>query len=161
MRLKMKNQANGKASAFVLLEAVMASALAGIVFTALYAGFAWGFANVQFSRDDLRAEQILVKRVETIRLTPFAQITNPTYTPTNFTDYFDPGDQSTGGGGTVYRGTLTAGVPPVGSLPDSYRTNMLLVTVSVSWTNGNQAHSRSLQAYAAQNGMQGYLATGN
>ena len=157
----MKNLSKADTSAFALLEAVMALALAGIGFSALYAGFAWGFTNVQFAREDLRAEQILVKRIAAIRRSPVAQITNPTYNPTNFTDYFDPTDQPAGHGGTVYQGTLTASVPPVGSLPESYRTNMLLVTASVSWTEGNQVHSRSLQTYAAQNGIQGYLSTGN
>jgi type II secretory pathway pseudopilin PulG len=154
------NSGESKTSGFTLIEGVVAMGLGAMLFTAIYAGLAWGFANVQSNRANLRATQILVKRAEGIRLCPFDQITNPTYNPATFTEYFDPKDQSTGGGGTVYTGTFSANVPPAGSIPDSYRINMLLVTIGVSWTTGNTPHSRSLQTYVARKGIEDYVATG-
>jgi type II secretory pathway pseudopilin PulG len=160
MKLKRGRWAKGSAAAFTLIEAVVSMTLGAMLFTTLYGGFAWGFANVQAARESLRATQILVKRVESIRLCNFAQITNPTYNPSTFTDYYDPQDQASGGGGTVYRGRFTASVPPVGSVPEGYRTNVLLVTVGVTWNSGGVQHARSLQTYAAREGIESYVSTG-
>lgn len=156
----MTNLSQSKTSGFTLIEALVAMALGATMFAAIYAGLAWGFANVHSNRVNLRATQILVKAAEGIRLCPFDQITNTTYNPATFTEYFDPKDQSTGGGGTVYNGSFSASVPPAGSIPDSYRTNMLLVTIGVSWMSGNTPHSRSLQTYVARKGLQDYVSTG-
>lgn len=153
---------SGKArvSGFTLTEGVIAMGLGTILFAFLYSGLAWGMATVHSTRANLRATQILVKRAEAIRLSPFEQVTNTTYNPATFTDYFDPSKQTNGGGGTVYNGTLSAAIPPAGTIPDAYRSNMLLVTFSVSWSAGKLPHTRSLQTYVAQNGLQSYISTG-
>jgi type II secretory pathway pseudopilin PulG len=161
MRLELKTSREKRRLGFTLIEAMFASALVSISFAGIYTGLASGFAIVQSNRSNLRATQILVKRAESIRLCAFDQITNTNYNPATFTEYFDPRDQSSGGGGTVYNGTFSAGIPPSGSVPDSYRTNMLLVTIGVSWTTGNTPHSSSLQTYVAQNGIEGYVSTGH
>ena len=127
----MTNLSQSKTSGFTLIEVMVATVLGATMFATIYAGLAWGFANVQSNRANLRATQILVKRAEGIRLCPFDQITNATYNPANFTEYFDPKDQETGGGGIIYNGFFSASVPPSGSVPDSYRTDMLLVTIGV------------------------------
>jgi hypothetical protein len=160
MRLKLKSLVGSNTSGFTLVEAMVAMVLGTTMFAAIYAGLAWGFAGVQSNRVNLRATQILVKRAEGIRLCPFDQITNTTYNPATFTEYFDPKDQSTGGGGTVYNGTFSAGVPPVGSIPDSYRNNMLLVTIGVSWMSGTTPHTRSIQTYVARKGLEEYVSVG-
>jgi prepilin-type N-terminal cleavage/methylation domain-containing protein len=151
----------GPLSGFTLTETLVAIALAGPMLLALYGCFAWGFTNVQVTRENLRATQILLKRLETVRLCNFTQLTDPSYNPANFTDYYDPKDQPTGGGGTVYTGTYSAATPASGTLPDSYRTNMLLITVGVTWNSAKVQHSRTMQTYVAQNGIDGYVATGH
>src|ERR1044071_6737833 len=92
------------ASAFTLIEAVVSLPIGAIALVSLYACFTQGFNVVGFEREDLRATQIMLKQLERIRLSPYAQLTNTNYNPRTFTDYFDPADQSTGGGGTVYSG---------------------------------------------------------
>jgi prepilin-type N-terminal cleavage/methylation domain-containing protein len=160
MRLKLKSLGEFKTSGFTLIEGLVAMTLGAIMFAAIYTGLAWGFSNVQSNRANLRATQILVKRAENIRLCPFEQITDTSYNPATFTDYFDPKNQPTGGGGAVYHGTFTASFPTEGSIPESYRTNMLLVTIGASWTSGNTTHSRSLQTYVARKGLQEYVSAG-
>ena len=147
-------------SAFTLVEAVVALPIGAVALVSLFACFTQGFNVIGFEREDLRATQIMLKQLERIRLSPYNQLTLTNYNPQTFTDYFDPADQSTGGGGTVYSGTLTPSVPAVGTLPESYRTNMLLITVGVSWTSAKIQHSRSMQTYVAQNGIQSYVSTG-
>ncbi len=147
-------------SGFTLTETVVAIALGSMMFAGIYTCFAWGFGTVRTARENLRATQIILKRMETIRLCNFTQLTDTNYNPATFTDYYDPKDQSGGMGGAVYSGTYTALMAASGALPDSYRSNMLLITIGVSWTSGNVQRSRSMQTYVAQNGIDGYVATG-
>ena len=154
------NRSRAFASAFTLNEAVVAMPIAAVALVSLYACFTQGVSVVSQEREDLRATQIMLKQFERIRLAPFDQLTNTNYNPQSFTDYFDPADQSTGGGGTTYSGTFTPSVPAAGTLPESYRTNMLFITVGLTWTSGKLQHSRSMQTYVARNGIQGYVATG-
>ncbi len=144
----------------MLLEAVVSLPLAAITLVALYACFGYGFNLIGQSREDLRATQIMLKQCERIRVCPFDQLTNPTYNPLTFTEYFDPVDRATGGGGTAYTVTFTPSVPASGLVPESYRTNMLLITVGVTWKTGDLQHRRSMQTLVARNGIQSFVATG-
>ena len=155
-----KDIARVSVRAFTLLEAIIALTVGGIVILALYAGFIYGFSTMQVTREDLRATEIILQRLERIRLCAFDQITNSTINPTSSTEYYDPSDQSSGGGGVAYTIAYNASVPVSGTLPDAYRTNMLLVDVSASWYSGKSQHSRSMQTYVAQNGIQSYVSTG-
>ena len=148
------------ASGFTLVENMVALSIIAIMLTSLYGGFASGFSTVRTSRESTRATQIMLSKLEEIRLCNFDQLSNSFYNPATWTEYFDPKDSSTGGGGIVYSGTFRTSVPAAGTIPDSYRTNMTLVTVSVSWTSGSLSHTRSMQTYAAREGMEGYVSVG-
>jgi len=45
----------------------MGMAIAGIVVFSLYAGINFGMFNLQMSRENLRATQIMLEKVETLR----------------------------------------------------------------------------------------------
>lgn len=145
------------------MEVLVAMLLTGLVFFSLYAGFSSGFAVVQLARENLRATQIIVKRMENIRLYRWDQITstNPVFIPRNFTTCYDPDEQTSGSGGTLFSGTFTFSNAPV-AIPAAYRSNMLLMTVTLYWTNslGKSklvVRSRQMQTYAARYGMQNYV----
>ena len=144
-------------SAFTLLEAMIALAIGSIAIIALYAGFTYGFSTVKVTREDLRATEIILQRLERVRLCSFDQITNSTINPATSTEYYDPADQISGAGGVSYTITYSATVPASGSLPDSYRSNMFLVDVSASWFSGQSQHSRSMQTLVARYGIQNYI----
>jgi len=148
------------ASGFTLVESAVALTIGAIMLTSLYGCFASGFASVKASRENTRATQILLTRMEAIRLCTFDQLTNTVYNPQSFTESFAPKDDATRSGGTVYNGTFATSVPAAGSLPDSYRTNMMLVTVTLNWTSGQMQHTRTMQTYAARDGMAGYVSVG-
>ena len=143
-------------NAFTLVETVVGVFLGSIMFSALYACFAVGFRTIDVTREDLKATQILVARMEAVRLCTFAQITNPTNNPAVFTDYFDSKNKK----GCLYKGTFTATVPAVGTIPEGYRTDMLLVTVGVKWDSAKITRTRSMQTYVARQGTQSYVAMG-
>src|SRR5262249_46209086 len=58
-------------SAFTLMETMVAVLVAGILLPTLYAGFAAGFSLVQMTRENLRATQIMVQRMEAVRLASY------------------------------------------------------------------------------------------
>jgi hypothetical protein len=120
----------------------------------LFTGLANAFSTVQATRENLRATQILVQRMEAVRLASYKTLQDPGAYPTNSTEYYCP--SQTSGKGTAY--TLQYNwAPGPSSLPPSYRTNMLLVTVTASWKTGNLQHTRSMQSYVARYGIQRYV----
>jgi type II secretory pathway pseudopilin PulG len=171
-------------AAFTLVE-VMVSALIGtVIFTALFYGLSQGIFIAQVDRENLRATQIMVGKLECIRLckwgdTNSTQLFDTGYVPTTFVDYFYPsslGNSSNGVvNGVTYSGTITIQTNRSGGsgnftyygtttntvAPPSYSNQMALVTVTLTWSDTHygrtQTFNRSMKAYIAQNGIQNYM----
>src|SRR5688572_17746807 len=81
-----------KMAAFSLAEAAIAMGVMGMVMGALYSGLAVGFFTIKMARENLRATQILVGRIDTLRLYSWNQITNtnPRFVATTFEEAYDP-----------------------------------------------------------------------
>jgi Tfp pilus assembly protein PilE len=152
--------ASNCASGFTLVETVIAVLVATVMLTALYACFACGWSLIKITDQDLRATQIVLQRMERVRLCNFTQVKDTGLNPSTSLEYYDPKDQPNGGGGVAYTVTYSNATPAAGSLPEAYRTNMLLVTVGASWTNGTKAYNRSMQTFVARDGMQPYISSG-
>ena len=151
----------GGAAAYSLPEAIIAIALIGLMMISLYAGFSTGFSIVRAGRENLRATQILLQRMETLRLCPWDALRDPdSFKNVTFVESFDPLGQLAGsGGGTVYTSDITSSVPT--NLPAAYLNDLRVVTVSVYWTNssstGPHMSRRQMQTYVARDGLQKYV----
>ena len=145
---------NGSARAFTLVETVMSLVVVAVMLTTLYAAFAFGFGTIRLARQDLRATQILLQRMETLRLTSFTNIQSGV-----FTEYYDEVDKNTGGGGVLYTITIATNMPGATEMqsPVYYLTNILKITARATWTNGNQLRTRTMQTYASRKGIQSYV----
>ena len=146
---------NSSNSGFTFAETMVAILTGTVMLTALYASFTFGYAAVKLTREDLRATQILLQRMETVRLTSASAIQ-----PGTFTDYYDPSAVNNGNPGAVYTITITTNAPTSSDMPVQpvyYMNKMRKVTVTATWTNANQLRTRSLQTYAAQSGIQSYV----
>ena len=157
MRISALSRHFGKrsAAAFTLAEAMISILVGSVMLTALYSSFTFGYGAVKLAREDLRATQILLQRMETLRLTSFAAIQNGT-----LTEYYDPTGSTNGSQGSVYTITITTNAPTSSDMPVQpvyYMKKMLKVTATATWTNGNQLRTRSLQTYASQGGIQSYV----
>jgi hypothetical protein len=156
-------------AAFSLVEVTLSMALVTVLFVSLYGGIATGFGLVNLARENLRANQVIVEKMETLRLYSWDQINSNGFIPPTFTAHFFPSVitnivetesvlrtnvQSFGNGGITYYGQLNIGDAPVS---DVYATNMRLVTVTLNWTNSGIARTRELKTFVSQSGMQNYV----
>src|SRR6266436_3732423 len=157
MRISDLSRHYGKSSAaaFTLAEAMISIMVGSVMLTALYSSFTFGFGAVKLSREDLRATQILLQRLETLRLTSFSAIQAGTST-----DYYEPSSGTNGSRGAVYTIAITTNAPTSSDMPVQpvyYMNKMRKITVTATWTNANQVRTRSLMTYASQAGIQSYV----
>jgi hypothetical protein len=143
-------------------EVLVATAILGFVATTIYAAFAAGFCVIQTTRENLRATQIMVQKMEGIRLLTWSQIGDANRYLPPFTERYDPLGASTNAGGANYTGYVLSSVPTTADLGGAdYQTNMRTITVTVYWTNYNGAkrivHKREMQTRVARNGLQNYI----
>lgn len=168
IKCDIRTSVRGGKSGYTFTEVMMAVAVVAVMVVSLYLGISASFAVIQRTRENLRATQLLVQRVETVRLYTWDQLLNKGATATfqtNFTEVYDPlaGTNGTGGGVTYY-GDIQVTVPPPASVLTnnvSYRGNMALVSVSLRWTNstGTAAfpHLRQFETLVAKSGMQKFV----
>jgi len=143
-------------------EVLMATGILGFVATSLCVGFNSGFCLIQSTRENLRATQIMLQKVEAVRLFTWSQVCNTNnYLKSTFTEVYDPLGATNHCGGAKYTGLVTVSVPAAGELPEAYRTNMRTITVNLFWTNYNAGKAivqqREMQTRVARNGMQNYI----
>jgi len=154
-----------------MVEVVVCSGIMAVVFVALYGGISYGFRMLQLARENLRANQILIEKLETIRLYTWEQVNSNGFIPAAFQEAFYPLDSSNvvvnmdGGNGEaqivdpstvglVFHGSISLSNAPVS---ETYSNNMKLVTISVTWTNKGMARTRSMNSYLSEYGMQNYI----
>ncbi len=145
-----------------MVDALFAMAMAGIMFTALYAGLGTGFRMIKLARENARATQIMVQQLEVVRLLTWTQVTNtnPRYIPTNTLSipyYTINGTNS----GMTYTGRITVANCPVGGIYNvgaSYAADMKKVTIRLDWGElGRTNRVRTMSTFVTRNGLQNYV----
>ena len=145
-------------TAFTLVEVLVAMAVLGIMAAAVLGGLSWCLTSVRLARENLRATQIIVEKMEVIRLLTWDQINDPNLIPTTFTaPYYSATGASNDTGGLTYYGSVSV-LPPVSwQLSGAVYTNDLrVVAVRVYWTNQGLPHQRQLNSYVSRYGIQNY-----
>ena len=141
-------------SGVTLVDVIMAVALLGVMASGVFGSFRYGFFTLQLARENQRATQILLEKVETLRLYSWDQVNATNFIPANLPpEYYDP-QAATGAQGTVYNGTVTLANC---LLTNSYAANLRQVTVTMNWTTRNIPHTRSITTYIAKDGIQNYV----
>jgi uncharacterized protein (TIGR02598 family) len=142
-------------AAFTLIEVVIAVGVLAVMVVALYASFALGFAQIQTSRESVRATQIITHKMEMIRLLNWDQVISAGYVPSSFTSSFysdDPASNSLSG--IIYNGTVQLTTP---SMSETYASNMRQIKVRVTWTSNGIGHQKEMTTFVTQYGMQKYI----
>ena len=138
--------------AFTMVEALVAVLVLGISFVSLFAAFSSGFAAVEVSRENLRATQVLLEKLETIRLYNWTQINQAGFIPPTFTAPFNPSTNATGG--FTFAGTVTITNSPVS---EAYSSDLKMVTVEVNWTSARISRKASMSTLVSRYGLQNYI----
>jgi hypothetical protein len=150
--------------AYTLAEIMISIFILSVMVISLYAGFYSGFSIVKLSRENLRATQILVQKMEDVRILTWSQITtsNSSYWKSTFVDYYNPSGTNNNTYGAYYNGTVS--VAAATNIPAAYSANMKSITVTVYWTNSTAnsstnkiVRSRQMQTLVARYGMQDYI----
>jgi prepilin-type N-terminal cleavage/methylation domain-containing protein len=158
MKLEPSSQAAITQRAFTLIEVMIAAVIVMMIAVSLWAGLSFDFVVLRTARENLRATQILTQRMEAIRLLTWSQLSN---CPASFQDSYYPSGITNNTVGVIYQGTITVATPD--SIPDTapYKSQMRLITASISWTNYNGGqpiiHTRQMQSQVACLGMQNYV----
>ena len=169
----------GRKGAFSLVEVLVAAAIASIILVAIFATVSTSFGILTVTRQNLRATQIIVSRLEGLRLEAWDQtnqlseLFNTGYVPPTFVEYFYPlGLNGSTNQGIAYYGSMNVSqlTDPAlqsevfGSTVPSYATNMALVTVSLVWTDSvpgiaaqGTVHTRSMSTLVSEFGIQNYV----
>ncbi|MCU0770276.1 MAG: prepilin-type N-terminal cleavage/methylation domain-containing protein [Verrucomicrobia bacterium] len=141
---------------FTLPEVVIAVGILGVSFVSLYAGMSAGFAMTQVSRENLRATQIMVEKMEGIRLFNWNQVVASNMIPTQFATRYYPNVGGAKATGIAYNGTISITNATLNPAP-SYASNLRFVTVGVEWQSGDVARRRTMTTMVSRNGLQNYV----
>ncbi len=137
-----------------LVDVVLAVGVLGIMASGVFGSFRYGFFALELVRENQRATQIMLEKVETIRLYNWDQINDPTFIPRNLDpEDYDP-QAPVGQRGVTYTGTVTITNCPAVS---SYAADMRQLTLTLSWSTRGIPHTRSVTTYIAKDGIQNYL----
>ena len=147
MKIKLSTRA-----AFTLLEVLIAMFVVGTVLVSLYAGMSGGFAVTQASRENLRATQVMVEKLETIRLYTFDQIAVANFIPSTFVSpYYSYGTNQSS---LSYTGKVTISACPFNAL---YSGDLKQVDIQIKWISGGVQRTRQMNTLVARNGLQAYI----
>jgi len=136
-------------AAFTLVELMVGAGILALTMVALYGAFSFGFSTIKLSREDVRADQILVQKLETLRVYNWTNIIN-NYITTNFTEWFSAN------GGVSYDGAVNIAPFIPSGANESYRDSLRQVTVSVGWISGGVPRVRTMTTLVSQYGIQNY-----
>lgn len=139
-----------------LAEVMVGVAMMGILFTSLYGGMSSGFAVTQAARENLRATQIMLERMEGVRLYNWNQLVYSNWIPSTFTNWYYPMTNSGEAPGIMYVGQMAVSDATFGSSA-TYCTNMRTVVVTINWVSAGVPRSRTMTTYVANHGVQNYV----
>jgi type II secretory pathway pseudopilin PulG len=140
--------------AMTLVDVTIAIAVLGIMAGGILGSFRYGLFIMQMARENQRATQIMLEKVETIRLYNWTQVNSNGFIPSTFTDVYDP-QAPEGSQGAIYYGRIIG--PTNVSFTSTYSTNLRQVTVAVNWTTRDVSRSNSVTTYIARDGLQLYV----
>lgn len=141
---------------FSLIEVLIGAFIVGIFFLSFFAMTGTGFNIAKRSRENLRATQIILNRMEGVRLFNWDQLADTNKLPASFTESYDP-SATNGNSGTVYTGTMRVTTPVMNPVATYSSNGVKQVTVNLSWNSGGMNHTRTMSTYISKFGAQNYV----
>lgn len=151
---------SGRFEGFTLVETLMSVVVLSTVFISVFALLNFNISATRISRENTRATQILLDKMECLRLYQWQQLTNPAVLLTTFTNFTcdstNLSSTNAAGQGIQYYGNITVTTPVAALSGTTYRSNLALVTVTVTWNSGNTnlTHTRNMSTYFSRLGVE-------
>lgn len=147
---------SGARGAFTLVEVMVSVGVIGTLLVSLYAGLTFGFTQIQVTREEERATQILAERMEIVRLLSWDQVVNlPGYVPTNFVASYSVNNPTNApAGALMYTGTVQVSAAPI---TDVYSNDLKMMVISLSWFSRGLTHQRSMRTFISRYGLHNYV----
>ncbi|HTL16475.1 MAG TPA: prepilin-type N-terminal cleavage/methylation domain-containing protein [Patescibacteria group bacterium] len=143
--------------AFTLIEVMVSVGVMGVLLVTLYAGISFGFYQIEVSREDERATQILAEKMEIVRLLSWDQVVNlPGYVPSTFTASYEvtnPTNAPTNA--FIYTGTVVVTNAPLSS--EAYSNDLRMITITLNWASHGINHRRKMRTFVSRYGLQNYV----
>src|ERR1044071_6035962 len=151
LKATIKKRQTSATSGFTILEASVAMGVVGLLVVALYAGMTSATIAVRLARENHRATQIMVEKMELLRLFTWDQINTTNFVPTTFTaTYADSSGTNSANSGLVYTGAVAFAAFPAGK---NYSDQLKVATLTLTWTSGGILHTRQLSTYVGRYGI--------
>ena len=132
------------------MEAMVGFLILGITISALFGGFSFGFNTIKLSQEEVRADQILVQKLESLRVYNWTNVTTTGYIPSNFPAYYST---SNAVHGVTYNGTMSISPFVPSATPEAYSNTLRQVTATVSWFSEGMNHTRTMITLVSTNGI--------
>lgn len=150
MRIRSQNRATSGVS---LIEVVIAVCVVGLVSGGLMGAVSCGFTMLARTRENQRATQVMLEKVETLRLYNWSQINSNGFVPSKFSVALNP--LEAGKNPVMMTGTMVVEKFPFAT---SYSNSLKQVKMTLEWRGaGNLLRKRQFTTYIAQDGMQNYV----
>lgn len=141
---------------FTIVETVVAMGVIGVLVVALYAGMTSATFSVRLARENLRATEVMLEKMEGLRLFSWDQINTNGYVPSSFTAYYyDAGATNGVGVGITYTGSVRIASVPFADR--NYSNDLRQVTITLDWQSGGIPRTRTLSTYVGRYGIQNYV----
>jgi len=155
--MQIRSAIPNKRAATTLVETLIAVSIIAVMGAGIISSINYGLFIMRIARENQRATQIMLERLEVLRLYNWQQVTNTGFVPTTFTEAYDP-TAPTNNQGIVYYGTLNISSPVFSGTTPSYAHFMRQFTITLRWTNaGTVSHTRTLTTYVSKDGVQNYV----
>lgn len=141
-----------KIGGFSIVEAVIGLGMIGTVASALLTGVSTGMFTLKLARENARASQIMIEKLETIRLYNWSQVNSNGFIPPTFTANYDP--DNTQNSGLIYSGTVSIASANIGS---SYSNEVKAVTITLNWASGGLPRQRQNTTYVSHYGLSDFV----
>jgi type II secretory pathway pseudopilin PulG len=142
------------ATGTTMVEVLMAIFVFAVMSVSLMGSFSYGFFVMQLVRENQRATQIMLEKIETIRLYSWDQVLTPGFIPSSFQDVYDP-QKPEGAQGITYNGVVKLNPYPYNT---SYAADLRKLEITITWTTiRNYTRTRSFSTFISKDGLQNYV----
>ena len=140
------------------LDTLMGTAIFGTMFVSVCTGVGAGLKSTEVSRQNARAAQILIGKLECLRVLNWPDLSAPGALATTFTAPYEMDGataktlgMNVSSTNAFFQGKLSLKPSTTG---ESYSTNVLQVTAEVTWSFASRNFSRSVETLISAHGIQ-------